>query len=292
MADLQKRLHTLLDRLEPYLPPQNNEAMWQARAFRWRRRESILGRFGFLQALTRLPKISMGDLHGIDMQKAQLIANTQQFLTAQSANHVLLTGARGTGKSSLIKACLQHFSEQGLRLVELGREDLADMVDIIDILAERSERFILFCDDLSFERDEPGYKVLKSILDGGLLAFPDNVLVYATSNRRHLIPEYIEDNAHHAHTTEGEIHPGDAVEEKISLSERFGLWLSFYPPRQEEYLAIVHHWLQHFNCQVSAEEVRVPALTWALEHGSRSGRVAWQFACDYAGKQATLHQHN
>ncbi len=292
MADLQKRLHSLLDRLEPYLPPQNNETMWQARAFRWRRRAGVLGAFGFLQPLTRLPKINMGDLLGIDAQKAQLMANTQQFLAARPANHVLLTGARGTGKSSLIKACLQQFSAQGLRLVELGRENLADMVDIMDILAERSERFILFCDDLSFERDEPGYKVLKSILDGGLLAVPDNVLVYATSNRRHLIPEYIEDNAHHQQTAAGEIHPGDAVEEKISLSERFGLWLSFYPPQQEEYLAIIHHWLQHFHCHVTAEQVRAPALIWALEHGSRSGRVAWQFACDYAGKQATIHQPN
>ena len=201
------------------------------------------------------------------------------------ANNVLLTGARGTGKSSLIKACLNAFVNDGLRLVEVDKDDLGDLGDIVEQLAQRPERFAIFCDDLSFEDGESGYKSLKSALDGSVAAQSDNVLIYATSNRRHLLPEYMKDNETYQHTSDGEIHPGEVVEEKISLSERFGLWLSFYPPKQDEYLAIVGHWLGHFGCTpADIEAARGDALVWALERGSRSGRVAWQFARDWGGK--------
>lgn len=286
-SDLNLRLYKLLDQLELLLPKSLTEQEWeQTQAFRWRRRTSALGSFGYLQPITHTTFIRMRDLCGVDSQKQQILTNTQQFLAGLPANHVLLTGARGTGKSSLIKACLSEFADQGLRLIEINKEYLADIADIVDLLVGRSERFILFCDDLSFERDESSYKELKSILDGGLLNLPANVLMYATSNRRHLIPEYHEDNQTYHHASNGELHPGDVVEEKISLSERFGLWLSFYPPQQEHYWAMVKHWLAHFGQSDMSAEVRTEALAWALAHGSRSGRVAWQFACDYAGRKA------
>jgi predicted AAA+ superfamily ATPase len=208
-----------------------------------------------------------------------------QFVEGKPANNVLLTGARGTGKSSLIKACLNEYAPRGLRLIEVDKADLVDLPDIVDVVSARTEKFIVFCDDLSFEEGEPGYKALKSILDGSVAATSSNVLIYATSNRRHLLPEYMKENLTYTHTDDGEVHPGEVIEEKISLSERFGLWVSFYPFTQDEYLVIVAQWLSSFSVDSKAiAAARPEALVWALERGSRSGRVAWQFARDYAGR--------
>ena len=227
------------------------------------------------------------DLKEIDDQKEKILRNTVQFVSGRPANNVLLTGSRGTGKSSLIKACLNEYSAQGLRLIEVDKADLTDLPDIVDVVSGLSERFIVFCDDLSFEEGEPGYKALKSILDGSIAAATPNVLIYATSNRRHLLPEYMAENLTYTHTEDGEVHPGEVVEEKISLSERFGLWVSFYPFTQDEYLTIVAQWLSSFGVDGQAIEASRPAsLVWALERGSRSGRVAYQFARDYAGRRA------
>jgi len=286
MSDLAARLDNFLARLEQWLPPELTEADWkEAVAFRWRKRQSLFGNIGYLQAIRQLPPIHLNDLKNIDRQKDAIVANSGQFVKGLPANNVLLTGARGTGKSSLIKAILNEFVKDGLRLVEVDKDDLGDLGDIVEKLASRPERFVIFCDDLSFEDGESGYKSLKSALDGSVAAQSDNVLIYATSNRRHLLPEYMKDNETYQHTSDGEIHPGEVVEEKISLSERFGLWLSFYPPKQDEYLAIVGHWLSHFGCTpADIEAARGDALIWALERGSRSGRVAWQFARDWGGK--------
>ncbi|MFJ5380626.1 ATP-binding protein [Cupriavidus sp. CER94] len=286
MSDLAARLDNFLARLEQWLPPELTEADWkEAVAFRWRKRQSLFGNIGYLQAIRQLPPIHLNDLKNIDRQKDAIVANSRQFVKGLPANNVLLTGARGTGKSSLIKAILNEFVKDGLRLVEVDKDDLGDLGDIVERLASRPERFVIFCDDLSFEDGESGYKSLKSALDGSVAAQSDNVLIYATSNRRHLLPEYMKDNETYQHTSDGEIHPGEVVEEKISLSERFGLWLSFYPPKQDEYLAIVGHWLSHFGCTpADIEAARGDALIWALERGSRSGRVAWQFARDWGGK--------
>jgi uncharacterized protein len=214
------------------------------------------------------------------------VANTRQFVAGRPANNVLLTGARGTGKSSLIKACLNEFAAQGLRLIEVDKADLIDLTDLVDLVAERRERFVVFCDDLSFDEGEPGYKALKSALDGSVAQASENLLIYATSNRRHLLPEYMKENLSYTHTEDGEVHPGEVVEEKISLSERFGLWLSFYPFTQAEYLAIVAQWLHYFGetDATRLEAARPEALIWALERGSRSGRVAYQFARDWCGR--------
>lgn len=278
------RAQALLGRLEAILPPAAPEIDWSASvAFRWRKRQ---GR-GFLQPVAAVSGITLDDLHNIDRQKALIDRNTRQFVNRQPANNVLLTGARGTGKSSLIKACLNAYAAQGLRLIEVDKDDLHDLGDITDLIAERAERFIVFCDDLSFEEGESGYKALKVALDGSVSAQSDNVLIYATSNRRHLLPEYMSDNETYKHTSDGEIHPGEVVEEKISLSERFGLWVSFYPFKQDDYLTIVGHWLRHFGCgDIEIEQARGDALVWALERGSRSGRVAWQFARDWSGRKA------
>jgi predicted AAA+ superfamily ATPase len=226
----------------------------------------------------------LSDLKEIEPQKEKIRRNTAHFVGGQPANNVLLTGARGTGKSSLIKACLNEYAARGLRLIEVDKADLTDLPDIVDVVSERSEKFIVYCDDLSFEDGEPGYKALKSILDGSVAATTANVLIYATSNRRHLLPEYMQENLSYTHTADGEVHPGEVVEEKISLSERFGLWVSFYPFTQDEYLTIVAQWLSSFGVLAPAiEAARADALIWALERGSRSGRVAYQFARDYAG---------
>jgi predicted AAA+ superfamily ATPase len=228
--------------------------------------------------------LRLEDLKEIEPQKEKIQQNTEQFVQGLSANNVLLTGARGTGKSSLIKACLNHYAPQGLRLIEVDKADLTDLPDIMDLVAHRTEKFIIYCDDLSFEDGESGYKALKSILDGTVSAASPNVLIYATSNRRHLLPEYMKDNLSYTHTDDGEVHPGEVIEEKISLSERFGLWVSFYPFTQDEYLTIVTQWLSALGVSPALfEAARPQALVWALERGSRSGRVAHQFARDYAG---------
>jgi uncharacterized protein len=280
---LLMRAEQLIDRIESVLPEALSEPDWsQSIAYRYRKR----GRnHGLLEPVRHVGAMRLDDLKNIDLQKEKIRTNTLQFVSGKSANNVLLTGARGTGKSSLIKACLNEYSNLGLRLIEVDKADLIDLPDIVDIICERQEKFIVYCDDLSFEEGEPGYKALKSILDGSIAAMTPNVLVYATSNRRHLLPEYMKENLTYTHTDDGEVHPGEGVEEKISLSERFGLWVSFYPFNQNEYLAIVMQWLASFNITVTnIESTRAEALVWALERGSRSGRVAFQFARDYAGR--------
>lgn len=276
------RAESLLARVEAILPVAVPAVDWNSFAFRWRRRQ---GAASYLQAVTHVSNIALDDLHNIGTQKAQIEQNTRQFVAGRPANNVLLTGARGTGKSSLIKACLNQFAKQGLRLIEVDKADLADLPDIVDLVAARPERFIIFCDDLSFEEGDSGYKALKVALDGSIAAQSDNVLIYATSNRRHLMPERMSDNSSYKTDDDGDLHPGETVEEKISLSERFGLWLSFYPFKQDDYLDIAAHWLASFGCTPEQiAQARGDALRWALQRGSRSGRVAWQFARDYAGK--------
>ncbi len=228
--------------------------------------------------------VALDDLLCMDRQKAEVVRNTEQFVSHRPANNVLLWGSRGTGKSTLVKAVFNAFAPRGLRLIEVETHDLVDLPDIVERLYGRPERFVLYCDDLSFEADDPSYKALKAVLEGSIAAPPDNVLVYATSNRRHLMPEPQRENLD-SRLVGGEIHHGEAVEEKISLSERFGLWLSFYPFDQEQYLAIADHWLRRLGAPgVEVPEVRAGALQWALGRGSRSGRVARQFALDWAGR--------
>jgi predicted AAA+ superfamily ATPase len=276
------RAESLLARLEVILPHAPTAPDWGASvAWRYRRRGSA----GVLEPVRHVATIRLAHLKEVEPQKERLLRNTEQFVAGRGANNVLLTGARGTGKSSLIKACLNEFSGQGLRLIEVDKADLVDLQDIVDLVAERPERFIVFCDDLSFDEGEAGYKALKSVLDGSVAQASDNLLIYATSNRRHLLPEYMAENLTYQHTEDGEVHPGEVVEEKISLSERFGLWISFYPFTQDEYLAIVAQWLRSFGVDEAAiAAARQESLVWALERGSRSGRVAQQFAKDYAGR--------
>jgi predicted AAA+ superfamily ATPase len=285
LEQLMLRAEAVLARLEPLLPSPVAEVDWHAsHAFRWRVPRD--GR-GYLKPVKLVSEIRFDDLHNISQQKEAIEQNTHQFITGKPANNVLLTGARGTGKSSLIKACLAKFAAQGLRLIEVDKEHLVDLPDIVDLIAERPERFVIFCDDLSFEEGEGGYKALKVVLDGSVAASSDNLLIYATSNRRHLLPEKFSDNETYRHVDDGDLHPGETVEEKISLSERFGLWLSFYPFRQDDYLDIVRHWLKHFGVpDAHWAQAEPEALRWALQRGSRSGRVAWQFARDWAGKHA------
>ena len=282
-----ERVEGLLERVEQHLPASNTAPDWKRFiAYRWRREQSMFGRRGSLIGVAHPHVIRLSDLKDIDDQKARIEANTRQFVMGRSANNALLTGARGTGKSSLVKASLQAFAKQGLRLIEVDRADMVDLPEIADLVASRPERFIIFSDDLSFEANDPGYKALKSVLDGGISATNDNLLVYATSNRRHLMPEKMSENLETKHTEDGEIHPGETTEEKISLSERFGLWLSFYPFDQQQYLDIVTHWVEVLAgkpATLHAEALQKAALLWALERGSRSGRVAYQFARDWAG---------
>ena len=292
---LLERVEALLDRAEQHFPARNIDPDWKNFiAYRWRREQTMFGRRGTLVGVAHPHSIRFADLKDIDDQKARLEANTRQFVAGRTANNVLLTGARGTGKSSLVKAALQAHAKQGLRLIEVDRADMIDLPEIADLIAGRPERFIIFSDDLSFEANDPGYKALKSVLDGGISATNDNLLVYATSNRRHLMPEKMSENLETKHTEDGEIHPGETTEEKISLSERFGLWLSFYPFDQQQYLDIVTHWVSVLGAKPSGANTAAPlpgnvkaaALLWALERGSRSGRVAYQFARDWSGAHA------
>ncbi len=277
------RVESLITRIESVLPQPLSAPDWHASvAFRYRKRSSG---YGSLEPVMHLGKLSLDDLKEIDEQKDKIRRNTEQFVSGVPANNVLLTGSRGTGKSSLIKACLNAYAARGLRLIEVDKADLTDLPDIVELVFDRAEKFIIYCDDLSFEEGESGYKALKSILDGSIAAATPNVLIYATSNRRHLLPEYMAENLTYTHTDDGEVHPGEVVEEKISLSERFGLWVSFYPFSQDEYLSIVAQWLSSFGVSPADIEAAKPAsLVWALERGSRSGRVAYQFARDYAGQ--------
>ncbi len=291
-ARLIARAEALLGVLEPLLArvdellPAPPAPDWSASiAFRWRRRRTAFGTSGALVPVPRPATLALSGLQNIDDAKQLVAQNTRQFVERRPANNVLLTGSRGTGKSSLIKACLNEFHARGLRVIEVDKDDLVDLPDIVDLVAGRPERFIVYCDDLSFEQGEGGYKALKTVLDGSVAGSADNVLVYATSNRRHLMPERMSENLEAKHTEDGEIHPGETSEEKISLSERFGLWVNFYPFRQDDYLAVVNHWLGWFGATPKqVEAARGDALRWALERGSRSGRVAWQFARDWAGQ--------
>lgn len=283
-SDLQ-RLAAVLERIEARLPAYA-PTDFSSIAFRWRKRGLLGIEQGELRAVAHPSLIAFDDLKHVDLQKEQIRGNTERFVRGLPANNVLLTGARGTGKSSLIRACLHAFSGQGLRLIEVDKRDLIEVADIVDRVATRSERFIVFCDDLSFDTSEVGYKELKAALDGSIAGAADNVLVYASSNRRHLMPELMRDNLGTRYDDDGEIHPTEAVEERVSLSERFGLWLSFYPFRQDDYLDIVSHWLARFGLrEEEIAEARAEALQFALQRGSRSGRVALQFARHWAGQR-------
>ena len=285
LETLVARATQLMDRIEAVLPRPLGAPDWSAAiAWRYRKRSSA---HGVLEPVRHVSDMGLADLQEIDGQKEKMQRNTEQFVRGLPANNVLLTGARGTGKSSLIKACLNAYAAQGLRLIEVDKADLVDLPDIVEVVAGRPEKFMIFCDDLSFEDGEPGYKALKSILDGSVAASTPNVLIYATSNRRHLLPEYMKDNLSYTHTDDGEVHPGEVIEEKISLSERFGLWVSFYPFSQDEYLTIVAQWMGSLGATPALiASARPEALVWALERGSRSGRVAYQFARDFMGQQA------
>jgi predicted AAA+ superfamily ATPase len=281
---LNKELKKILERLEELLPPPPPATDWRASmAFRWRA-SGRRGAAGWLQPVTHVHRIKLSDLCGIDRQIERVEQNTRQFIDGRPANNVLLTGARGTGKSSIVKGLLNKYSRQGLRLIEVEKNDLIDLPYIVDQVAKRPERFLLFCDDLSFHGAEEGYIALKVALDGSISTTSENLVIYATSNRRHLMPEYMAENLETKYVGD-EIHPGETVEEKISLSERFGLWVTFYPFDQDEYLEIVGHWLKSFNCSFSGK-TEEEALQWALQRGSRSGRVAYQFARDWAGRHS------
>ena len=278
---LVDRAETLMTRIEEFLPAASPKPDWTAIAWRWQHNN---GR-GYLEAVPHPHRIKLDDLKNVDDQKTIIVRNTEQFVHGYTANNVLLTGARGTGKSSLVKALLSKFSKDGLRIVEVDKHDLTDLPKITSFLRSREERFIVFCDDLSFEAGDAGYKALKVVLDGSVSVTSDNILVYATSNRRHLMPEYMAENLQTQHVGD-EIRPGEGIEEKVSLSDRFGIWLSFYSFDQDEYITIVEQWLNHYGIKTFGDDIRGAALQWALARGSRSGRSAHQFARDYAGRIA------
>lgn len=272
-----ERLDRLLDRVER-LVPDSAEAKpdWDHLAWRWSG--------GRLVPVKQPHRVDLDDLLCIDRQKKEAVRNTRQFVLARQANNVLLWGSRGTGKSTLIKSLFNAYVDQGLRLIEVHKEEMADLPRLTDLLQERPERFVLFCDDLSFEASEPDYKALKAALEGSIAAPPENVLIYATSNRRHLLPEFHSENQQ-AKVIEGELHLGDALEEKISLSERFGLCLSFHPFSQGQYLQVVDHWLDKEGLTNTKDEAtRTAALQWAGQRGGRSGRTARQFVIDWLGR--------
>jgi predicted AAA+ superfamily ATPase len=281
---VSKELDRILERLDQLLPPPPPKTDWGASiAFRWRS-SGRRGAPGWLQPVRHVHRIKLSDLRGIDRQIERVEQNTRQFIDGRPANNVLLTGARGTGKSSIVKGLLNKYAKQGLRLIEVEKNDLVDLPHIVDQVAPRKERFVLFCDDLTFHGAEEGYIALKVALDGSISTTSENLLIYATSNRRHLMPEHMSENLETKYVDD-EIHPGETVEEKISLSERFGLWVSFYPFDQDEYLEIVAQWLKSFGCPAS-DATTQEALQWALQRGSRSGRVAYQFARDWAGRHS------
>ncbi|WP_058554484.1 ATP-binding protein [Thiohalocapsa sp. ML1] len=280
---LLERADALLERLATHMPAPPPAPDWGAHAFRWRAPVGTTP--GWLEPVHRPHALRLADLCCIDAQRDEIDRNTRQFLAGGGANNVLLSGARGTGKSSLIKALFNTYRAQGLRLIEVDKDELKDLPRILTLLEGRDERFILYCDDLSFEAGEGSYKALKAALDGSISAPPDNVLIYATSNRRHLLPEFQRENRE-THLQDGEIHHGEGVEEKISLSDRFGLWLSFQPFSQGQYLSVCRHWLTQLGARsASGADMERAALQWALRRGSRSGRTAYQFARDRAGRE-------
>ncbi|MBD8808030.1 MULTISPECIES: ATP-binding protein [Pseudomonas syringae group] len=286
-----ERADAVLARLEPLLPALREPVDWtQALAARWVRE----GRSGYLMPLEVSLDMRLSDLIGVDLQRDQLGRNTRQFIDGLPANHALLWGSRGTGKSSLIRALLAEYAASGLRLIEIERDHLGDLPRVVEQLQKLPQRFVLFCDDLSFESGEGDYRVLKSVLDGSLEQAPDNVLLYATSNRRHLVPEKESDNANWQQV-DGELHPSEAVEDKIALSDRFGLWLSFYPFTQDHYLNVVEHWITQLALKSGLswqrdENLDKAAVRWATGRGNRNGRCAYQFARYWVGLQL-LEQH-
>lgn len=293
LSDFLLRADAVLTRLEPLLPALSVPVDWQQTlAARWVRE----GHRGYLLPLRVSLDMQLSDLIGVDRQRAQLARNTQQFMQGLPANHALLWGARGTGKSSLVRALLAEHAPQGLRLIEIERDHLADLPRIVELLSEWPQRFVLFCDDLSFEAGEGDYRMLKTVLDGSLERAPDNVLLYATSNRRHLLPEKQTDNENWQRV-DGELHPNEAVEDKIALSDRFGLWLSFYPFTQAHFLDVVKHWVGVHAAQSGLdwqwhEELEKAAIRWALGRGNRNGRCAYQFARDWVGLQLLSQTHD
>ena len=282
---LISRAEALLSKLEALLPQVPSQVDWGALAWRWQ----VLNGRGHLQAVSNPHQIQLDDVCNVDAQKAEIVRNTAQFVKGFPANNVLLTGARGTGKSTLVKALLSEFAKDGLRIIEVDKQDLVALPEIVALLQARPERFIVFCDDLSFEASDPGYKALKVVLDGSISATSENVLVYATSNRKHLMPEFMAENLETKYVGD-EIRPGETSEEKVSLSERFGLWLSFYAFDQDEYLRVAEHWIKQLGLPEFNEETRRAALMFSLTRGARSGRVAYQFARDYAGRIALSQQ--
>jgi len=280
LEEFLSRAEGLLSRLESILPSaQLQTPDWPAAAaFRWDHQQRVL------HPVPNFQRIALADLSGIDNQKQRIQQNTLQFVRGGTANNVLLSGARGTGKSSLVKALLNEYATQGLRVIQIDKQGLIDLPSIVGLVQGRAERFILYCDDLSFNDAELGYQALKAALDGDLVTLSDNLLIYATSNRRHLMPDYMQDNLATKYVGD-EIHPAESIEEKVSLSERFGLWISFYPFAQDDYLQVATHWLAHHGWkQGLTDEVRTAALQWSLMRGSRSGRVAGQFAKDWCGR--------
>lgn len=291
LSNFLVRAEMLLERIEPLLPAAPADVDWQqSLAARWHRE----GRGGYLQPLQVTLDMGLGDLIGVDAQREQLARNTRQFVRGLPANHALLWGARGTGKSSLVRALLAEYAEQGLRLIEIERDHLADLPRVVEQLVKLPQRFVLFCDDLSFEAGEGDYRMLKTVLDGSLERAPENVLLYATSNRRHLLPEKQSDNENWQ-MVDGELHPNEAVEDKIALSDRFGLWLSFYPFAQDHFLAVVRHWV---GVQAAAtgldwqwsEALEKAAIRFALARGNRNGRCAYQFARQWVGLELLARQ--
>ncbi len=278
LNNLLAKAESLLERLEKVLMPQSEPVNWEAVAWRWLK----VGGKGTLQAITSPHQVRLQDIQFVDEQKKEIVRNTRQFLQGLTANNALLTGARGTGKSSLVKALLTEYAEQGLRLIEVDKHDLVDLHTIVNLISTRPEKFIIYCDDLSFEANDSAYKALKVVLDGSLANASDNVLVYATSNRKNLMPEFMADNEAVAHI-DGEIRPGDTIEEKTALAERFGLWLSFHTFDQNAYLAIAEYWLKKYGINFD-DAARKAALQFTYSRGARSGRVAYHFAKDYAGK--------
>ena len=279
-----ERAEAVLARLEPLMPAQRESIEWdQCLAARWQRE----GRSGYLMPLQVSLEMRLSDLIGVDNQRDQLGRNTKQFLDGLPANHALLWGSRGTGKSSIIRALLAEYGHAGLRLIEIERDHLADLPRVVEQLQGLPQRFVLFCDDLSFEAGESDYRVLKSVLDGSLEQAPDNVLLYATSNRRHLVPEKESDNENWKNV-DGELHPNEAVEDKIALSDRFGLCLSFYPFTQDHFLSVVEHWIEVLARKAGLqwqrdEALDILAVRWATGRGNRNGRCAYQFARYWVG---------
>ena len=281
-----QRAEGLMARIEPLLPAQLPNIDWaHTLAARWQRE----GHSGYLAPLEVNLDLRLDDLIGIDRQRDLLAANTQQFVDGLPANHALLWGARGTGKSSLIRALLAEYAALGLRLIEIERDHLADLPRVVELLSGQRQAFVLFCDDLSFEAGEGDYRVLKSVLDGSLERAPENVLLYATSNRRHLVPERQSDNENWQ-MVDGELHPNEAVEDKIALSDRFGLWLSFYPFSQQHYLSVVRHWIDSLADRACLqwdwdEALEKDAIRWATGRGNRNGRCAYQYARQWVGSK-------